>query len=154
MIMSRRMSLHFVILVLTLICLGFLYSSYLDRVVALSPSFPREEIRDRPFDWRDIDKQEGTLDGNPYTDIRRVNYVSDGRYLNATLWLRGALNASSQRRANELRDFCRRGFSNGDRLARGRLPNRNLEAKWNMDEHDCRIFCTWRHQDFREYEIK
>jgi hypothetical protein len=93
--MSRRMSLHFVILVLTLICLGFLYSSYFDRVVALSPSFPREEIRDRPFDWRDIDKQEGTLEGSPYTDIRRVNYFSDGRYLNATLWLRGALNASA-----------------------------------------------------------
>jgi hypothetical protein len=82
-------------LVLTFICLGFLYSNYLDRVVALSPSFPREEIRDRPFDWRDIDKQEGTLEGNPYTDIRRVNYFSDGKYLNATLWLKGALNASA-----------------------------------------------------------
>ena len=93
--MSPRMSLHFVILVLTLICLGFLYSSYLDRVVALSPSFPREEIKDRPFDWRDIDKQEGTLEGNPHTDIRRVNYFSDGKYLNATLWLRGDLNASA-----------------------------------------------------------
>ena len=93
--MSWRMSLHFVISVLILFCLGFLYSSYLDRVVALSPSFPREEIRDRPFDWRDIDKQEGTLEGSPYTDIRRVNYVSDGRYLNATLWLRGVMNAST-----------------------------------------------------------
>jgi hypothetical protein len=89
------MSLQFVILVLILFCLGFLYSSYLDRVVALSPSFPREEIRDRPFDWRDIDKQEGTLEGSPYTDIRRVNYVSDGRYLNATLWLRGVINGST-----------------------------------------------------------
>ena len=93
--MPRRMSLQFVILVLILFCLGSLYSSYMDRVVALSPSFPREEIRDRPFDWRDIDKQEGTLEGSPYTDIRRVNYVSDGRYLNATLWLRGVINAST-----------------------------------------------------------
>jgi hypothetical protein len=89
------MSFQFVILVLILFCLGFLYSSYLDRVVALSPSFPREEIRDRPFDWRDIEKQEGTLEGSPYTDIRRVNYVSDGRYLNATLWLRGVINTST-----------------------------------------------------------
>jgi hypothetical protein len=93
--MSRRVSLQFVILVLTLICVEILYLSYLDRAVALSPSFPREEIRDRPFDWRNIDKQEGTLDGNPYTDIRRVNYFSDGKYLNATLWLRGTLNASA-----------------------------------------------------------
>jgi hypothetical protein len=93
--MSRRMSLQFIILVLTLICVEVLYLSNLDLAVALSPSFPREEIRDRPFDWRDIDKQEGTLEGNPYTDIRRVNYFSDGKYLNATLWLRGDLNASA-----------------------------------------------------------
>jgi hypothetical protein len=69
----------------------FLYASFLDRVFALSPSFPREEIRDRPFDWRDIDRREGTLEGDPYADIRRVNYFSDGKYLNATVWLRGSI---------------------------------------------------------------
>jgi hypothetical protein len=78
-------------LILTFICMLFLYASFLDRVFALSPSFPREEIRDRPFDWRDIDRREGTLEGDPYADIRRVNYFSDGKYLNATVWLRGSI---------------------------------------------------------------
>ena len=87
------MSVRYIFSVLTLICLGLLYASYLDRIVALSPSFPREEIRDRPFDWRDIDRQEGTFEGSPFTDIRRVNYFSDGKYLNATLWLRGVLSS-------------------------------------------------------------
>ena len=91
--MPMRMSVRYIFSVLTLICLGLLYASYLDRIVALSPSFPREEIRDRPFDWRDIDRQEGTFEGSPFTDIRRVNYFSDGKYLNATLWLRGVLSS-------------------------------------------------------------
>jgi hypothetical protein len=91
--MPRRISFRYVIPILALICIGFLYASYYDSVIALSPSFPREEIRDRPFDWRDIDRQVGTLDGNPYTDIRRVNFFSDGKYLNATFWLRGSLSS-------------------------------------------------------------
>jgi hypothetical protein len=93
--MPWSLLIRYVIPVLTLICLVFLCVSFLDRVFALSPSFSREEIKDRPFDWRDIDRQEATLEGNPYTDIRRVNYFSDGKYLNATFWLRGSIiNAS------------------------------------------------------------
>ena len=90
------MLLRYSIPVLTLICLAFLNANFLDNVIALSPSFSREEIKDRPFDWRDLDRQEETLEGNSSTDIRRVNYFSDGNFLNATFWLRGSItNASS-----------------------------------------------------------
>jgi uncharacterized membrane protein YuzA (DUF378 family) len=83
------MALLCVISVFTLICLAFLYVTFLNGVFALSPSFPRQEIKDIPLDWRDIDKQKPTDEGSQFTDIRRVNYFSDGKYLNATLWLRG-----------------------------------------------------------------
>jgi hypothetical protein len=79
----------YIIFVLTTICLVFNNVCFLEEVLALSPSFSRQEIKDRPLDWRDIDKQETTDEGSPFTDIRRVNYYSDGEYLNATLWLRG-----------------------------------------------------------------
>ena len=141
--MPMRMSVRYIFSVLTLICLGLLYASYLDRIVALSPSFPREEIRDRPFDWRDIDRQEGKFEGSPFTDIRRVNYFSDGKYLNATLWLRGVLSSVDNEEQISYGPFYRWRFSNGNWVARRRLSNRNLEAKWNMDEHGCRILLTW-----------
>lgn len=86
------MVLRYIILVFTLICLAFLYVSFLEEeVFALSPSFSRQEIKDRPLDWRDIDRQKTTDAGSPFTDIRRVNYFSNGKYLNATLWLKGII---------------------------------------------------------------
>src|SRR5215217_2661056 len=77
-LMLWLMVLLYIIPVLTLICLAFLYVSFLEEVFALSPSFSRQEIKDRPLDWRDIDRQKTTDEGSPFTDIRRVNYFSDG----------------------------------------------------------------------------
>jgi hypothetical protein len=57
-------------------------------VFAVSPSFPRQEAKDEPVDWIDMSTQERNITGNRYTDIRRVNYFSDGNTLNATLWLK------------------------------------------------------------------
>ena len=92
------MILWYIVPVLTLICLVFLYVSFLEeKAFALSPSFSRQEIKDRPLDWRDIDRQKTTDEGNPFTDIRRVNYFSDGNFLNATLWLRGNIVNGSEK---------------------------------------------------------
>jgi hypothetical protein len=57
-------------------------------IFALSPTFPRQETKDEPVDWIDMSTQERTITGNRYTDIRRVNYFSDGNILNATLWVK------------------------------------------------------------------
>jgi len=57
-------------------------------VFALSPAFPRQEAKDEPVDWIDMMTQERNTTGNGYTDIRRVNYFSDGNILNTTLWLK------------------------------------------------------------------
>jgi hypothetical protein len=57
-------------------------------IFALSPTFPRQETKDEPVDWIDMSTQDRTITGNRYTDIRRVNYFSDGNILNATLWIK------------------------------------------------------------------
>jgi hypothetical protein len=77
------------ILIFTLILVQMisLCDSLFNDVFAFSPSFPRQEIKDEPFDWRDMDKQNYTTMGDLVTDLRRVNYFSDGEVLNSTLWL-------------------------------------------------------------------
>ena len=55
--------------------------------LASSKSFGRQEVKDGIYDW--IDLQTG-LDtkGASFIDIDSINYFSDGRFLNSTLWLR------------------------------------------------------------------
>ena len=53
---------------------------------AISPSFPVQIINDSRQDWIDWDKQFPEEMDNSI-DIQRVDYFSDGKMLNATLWL-------------------------------------------------------------------
>lgn len=60
-----------------------------------SPSFPRQEIIDKPQDWQDLETQKNTKEGGEsQSDIILVNYFSDGQELNATIWLRLPVSAS------------------------------------------------------------
>jgi hypothetical protein len=53
-----------------------------------SPSFLEQEIGDNPSDWIDmINNQTQNKSREKYTDITSVDYYSDGKILNATLWL-------------------------------------------------------------------
>jgi hypothetical protein len=52
-----------------------------------SPSFSLQEIDDNKSDWIDVWRGRSTTGGDKFTDIQVVNYYSDGRFLNATLWL-------------------------------------------------------------------
>lgn len=70
-----------------LICVG-----YTDSVSGLnSPQFERQEVKDNNFDWVNMLTGEEIYgkdsQGPAYTDIRSINYLSDGRYLNATFWV-------------------------------------------------------------------
>ena len=53
----------------------------------VSPSFSNEEIMDPMTDWIDSDTKNYTRGGDRSTDIVSVDYFSDGKTLNATLWL-------------------------------------------------------------------
>jgi hypothetical protein len=55
---------------------------------SFSPSFSKEEISDPQFDWINMKtKQFTSSQGERSTDILAVNYYSDRKTLNATLWL-------------------------------------------------------------------
>jgi hypothetical protein len=64
-----------------------LYKPLPSRSFALSPSFGHQEIKDGPHDWVDMKKKTTTTSGEPSTDIVAINYFSDGKTLNATIWL-------------------------------------------------------------------
>jgi hypothetical protein len=64
------------------------------KVFASSPSFAREEIRDDFGDWINITTAE-PAEGDPLADILSVDYYSDGRSLNSTVWLSSPLYPSS-----------------------------------------------------------
>ena len=68
-----------------------LISSYYDLLplegFAAAPSFPDKEITDNPRDWIDLESRNSTRDADLSTDILAVDYNSNGKTLNATLWL-------------------------------------------------------------------
>jgi|SRR6185312_14900918 len=52
-----------------------------------SPSFGMQEIENTPHNWIDVWRGIHSSKGSNFTDIRSVNYFSDGQFLNATIWL-------------------------------------------------------------------
>src|SRR5918995_2987474 len=56
-------------------------------VASRSPHLPQQEIIDPRLDWIDLTNNNLTTQGDRSTDIESVDYSSDGKTLNATLWL-------------------------------------------------------------------
>jgi hypothetical protein len=52
-----------------------------------SPSFGRQEIKDPASDFYEMYSHMQNRNASSYVDIRAVNYFSDGRSLNTTIWL-------------------------------------------------------------------
>jgi hypothetical protein len=69
---------------LVLITLLFGFFSY--NAFATSPSFGLRDIINTPHTWIDVWRGRPAHGAN-YTDLQDINYYSDGRFLNATLWL-------------------------------------------------------------------
>jgi hypothetical protein len=101
MILSDILMLTFVLLFVYQI---FVYQISSSQVHAISPPFSLQTIDDDSRDWIDWTKkhpfeQDGSI------DITRVNYFSDGKTLNATLWLECQPDLSSYRDTDS---FCNR----------------------------------------------
>lgn len=78
----------YIIPVIVLITVVFiLLNGSLFYEVLASPSFGRQVILDDPFDWINVSDQSRTFKGDSATDIQEVSYFSNGKTLNATLWL-------------------------------------------------------------------
>jgi hypothetical protein len=59
----------------------------IDTASTSSPSFPNEEIIDPTVDWIDLESKIFTKNADRSIDIEAVDYSSDGKTLNAILWL-------------------------------------------------------------------
>ena len=55
--------------------------------LAIPPSFPRQEVLGNIENWFDMYNNRPVTNGPNYTDIKSVNYFSNGKSLNATIWL-------------------------------------------------------------------
>lgn len=85
-----------VILILNLIIIC--NSSSIPNIFGVSPSFGHQEIRDAHFDLIDMNKCPGSInscdsiqEGNQSIDISAIDYFSDSKFLNVTLWLRSTI---------------------------------------------------------------
>jgi hypothetical protein len=67
--------------------LSFSLNTYYKQVVAISPSYDLQEIIDENNHWVQTYGNSDTNLKSNSTNILAVNYVSDGRILNATFWL-------------------------------------------------------------------
>src|SRR5687768_10048077 len=89
-ISSTRYDIALVFVLVTSITLAGL----IQQASADSPSFPRQAILDKPEDWdfpnyaiySSLRCNENTVDFPGPPDIQEINYLSDGKVLNATIW--------------------------------------------------------------------
>ena len=66
--------------------ISFLFFYTLSNIFA-SPQFPEQEIIDDTSDWIDLDSRNSTSAGDRYTYIVSIDYFSDGKSFNSTIWL-------------------------------------------------------------------
>ena len=90
------LALFFVILLITLfIYVAVFFKITIQEAFSISPSFGHQENRDAPFDIKDVkcikasglNNCEITRKGNQSIDILSIDFSSDGRFLNASVWL-------------------------------------------------------------------
>jgi hypothetical protein len=96
-------TLHFLLYFCPLITILFFCSSFLFIVFAESPSFIRQEIRDDLNDFKTINQyNSGYIDADSNcerkpivdsADIKSISYISNGKFLNATIWLNSTINS-------------------------------------------------------------
>jgi hypothetical protein len=79
---------EYIKLLVALFTLIVIFEFLPSKVFAFSPSFVRQEVKDAADDWWDHYQQNFTSGYNNFADISAVSYFSDGRFLNATLFLR------------------------------------------------------------------
>lgn len=85
------------VIIITLLTLLLLLSlnPFNEKAYALSPSFGLQEIINENRHWvQTYGNSDADLKSN-YTDLLAVNYISDGKFLNATLWLASGFENSS-----------------------------------------------------------
>jgi hypothetical protein len=81
--------------VIILLLLLFTYSSPFHKTFAASPAFEFQEIRNQKNHWIQTYGNDNTHLKSDYTNILAVDYLSDGKTLDATFWLASNLGNTS-----------------------------------------------------------
>ena len=80
----RAYALYIISLVASFLVCVLLFEMLLatsPHIMAASPSFGIQEIKDKPLDWVNITTKQHTQNGDPSTDILSVDYFSNGKLL-------------------------------------------------------------------------
>ncbi|HEU4448150.1 MAG TPA: hypothetical protein VFR94_26000 [Nitrososphaeraceae archaeon] len=116
---------------------AFSTASNIERNSASSPSFPNQEIIDPDFDWIHMKNNSYTRNGDYSTNIESVDYYSDGKTLEAILWLYFPFQVNQSRLNEEVNygmyidaDFSER-TGNGGIEYKFELGWNNQSKKWN-----------------------
>lgn len=106
-----------------------------------SPSFGMQEIENTPHNWIDVWRGIPSNKGSNFTDIRSINYFSDGRFLNVTLWLDGfSPHPPTDRRVN-YGMYIDSDFNNKTGIAG---IDYKIEIQWNPTSKSwTRVFEEW-----------
>lgn len=80
---------------LLIIAILLVSSSLFFQNIFASSSFARQELIDNAEDWRDENSK--LLEGDDYTDLIAITYLSNGKNFNATMWLSGIFFAKPPR---------------------------------------------------------
>src|SRR5687768_16071322 len=101
--MHTILSLYFLLYFCLLITILIFCSSFLLTVFAESPSFVRQEIRDDLDDFKTINQNTSryidsdvNCENKPIVDsadIKSISYISNCKFLNATIWLNSTINS-------------------------------------------------------------
>ena len=90
----KKVSSIIIVIILLALSLLFFNCSY-EEAVASSPAFELQEITNENPQWvQTYGNSDVHLKSN-YTDIQAVNYISDGKNLNTTIWLTSGFKSSS-----------------------------------------------------------
>ena len=113
--------------------------SYTERNIASSPSFPNQEIIDPDFDWIHMKNNSYTRYGDYSTNLESVDYYSDGKTLDAILWLYFPFQVNQSRLNEEINygmyidaDFNERTGCCGGIEYKFELSWNNQSKKWNQ----------------------
>src|SRR5215211_648831 len=85
--MQRIFKLRYVLHLNFVVLIILLFNLCIHDVLAESPSFSRQQIIDDRGDWISLETRNFTKSGDRSTDILAVDYSSNGKFLNATIWL-------------------------------------------------------------------
>jgi len=112
-----------------------------DAFASYSPSFQRQELTLGSGSWFNVTGGSSTRGGPNYIDIQSVSYLSNGRNLNATLWLADFTSSPNEYELVDYGMYIDADSNNGTGLSG---IDYKVEISWNNESRTwTRVFEEW-----------